>query len=269
MTPTASAVMFPLLTLGGLILSPSAHAALLNPGFEDGFENWDTIGDVSIDMGGLGIEPPFANAQALLTTASLGEDDFPEPAGTFNFSGNSAVTTGSTPELETFLGLSSGALDIFSFLQAFEGSAIIQNLTVEENEEDITVFWNFLTNDSNSNFPLTPDSPRDYAFMVLDGQVTILADTSSPLITSSSTDFDRETGFQSITIPTLSPGVHTLGFGIVDIQDNAVTSALLIDVEEIVPPPPGGPTQIPEPTSKLGLFLLVTLGLVSFAKRRS
>lgn len=269
MTPKASAVTFPLLTFFGLILSPSAHAALLNAGFEDGFDNWDIIGDVSIDMGSLGIEPPFADAQALLTTASLGEDDFPEPAGTFNFSGNSAVTTGSTPELETFLGLSPGALDTSPFLQAFEGSAIVQSFTVEEDEEDITVAWNFLTNDSNSTFPFTPDSPKDYAFMVLDGEVTILADTSSSLMSSSTTDFNQETGSQSLILPTLNPGVHTLAFGIIDIQDNAATSALLIDVEETVSPPPGPPTQTSEPTSKFGLFLLVTLGAISFIKKRN
>ncbi len=265
MTPKTSALMFPVLMLGGLMLSPSAHAALLNPSFEDGFDNWDIIGDVSIDRGDIGINPPFNNAQALLTTASLGADDSPADAGAFNFSGNSAVTTGSTPELETFLGLAPGALDMSPFLEGFEGSAIAQSFTVEEEEEDLTVSWNFLTNDSNSDFPFTPNSPRDYAFVVLDGEIfTILADTNSSSLASSSTVFERETGFQSLTLPTLSAGVHTIGFGVVDIQDNFATSALLIDI----PPSSEQPQQTPEPTSKLGLFLLVTFGLVSFAKRR-
>ena len=160
-------------------------------------------------------------------------------------------------------------MDISPVLQAFEGSAIVQNFTVEEGEPNITVVWNFLTNDSNSDFLFTPGSPRDYAFVVLDGQIiTTLADTSSSLI-SSSTAFNQETGFQEFTLPALSPGVHTLGLGLVDVQDNAVTSALLVDIVEDIPPiDPETPATIPEPTSKLGLFLFMTFGLVSFAKRR-
>ncbi|EAZ90655.1 hypothetical protein [Crocosphaera chwakensis] len=258
-----SAGILPILTWSGLMISPpSAQAAILNPGFENGLGNWTATGDVSLDTGILGSGPLFGNSQALLTTASLEQDDFPSPSGTFNFSGNPAVSTGSPSTLETALGLSAGALDMSPFLQSFEGSAIVQSFTVEEGET-ISFSWNFLTNDSDSDSPFTPGSPRDYAFIVLDGTIiTPLADTSSPLLSSSSTIFSRETGFQTFTSTPLSAGVHTLGIGIVDIQDTASTSALLIDA------PQETPVSTPEPTSKLGLFLLATLGVSSFVKRR-
>ena len=258
----ASAAIVPILTFGNLLMSPSAQAAILNPGFENGLANWTATGDVSLDTGILGNGPLFGNSQALLTTASLRQDDFPSPAETFNFSGNSAVSTGFPSTLETTLGLSTGALDISPvFLQAFEGSAIVQSFTVEEGES-ISFSWNFLTNDSNSPFPFTPRSPRDYAFVVLDGVITPLADTSS-LLSPSSTSFERETGFQSFTSSPLTAGVHTIGIGIVDIQDKFATSALLIDA------PQNTAVSTPESTSNLGLLGLAALGLGSLLKKRS
>ncbi|WP_232826175.1 hypothetical protein [Cyanothece sp. BG0011] len=257
-----SVAMLPILTISSLIISPLAQAAQLNPGFENGLANWTPSGDVSLDTGLIGSGPLFGNSQALLTTASLEQDDFPFVAGAFNFSGNSAVSTGSPSDLETALGLSPGDLDISPFLQAFEGSAIVQSFTVEEGET-ISFSWNFLTNDSNSDFPLTLGSPRDYAFIVLDGTITTLADTNSSFLSSSSTLFNQETGFQTFTSNPLTAGVYTLGIGIVDIQDTASTSALLIDA------PQETPVTTSEPSSKLGLLLLITLGVSSLVKRWS
>ncbi len=254
----ASAGMIPILTISSLIMSPSAQAAILNPGFENGLANWTATGDVSLDTGILGSGPLFGNSQALLTTASLEQDDFPSSAGEFNFSGNSAVSTGFPPELETALGLPPGALDMS--LQAFEGSAIVQTFTVEEGES-ISFSWNFLTNDSDFPFPFPLEDSRDYAFVVLDGTITTLADTSSPL-SDSSTPFAQETGFQSFTSSPLSAGVHTLGIGIVDIQDTVATSALVIDALQETS------MSTPEPTSKLGLLLLFNLGAGFLLKRR-
>ena len=259
-----SAGMLPVLTLSSLMISPSAQAALLNPGFENGLANWTATGDVSLDTGILGSGPLFGNFQALLTTSSLEQDDFPSLAGAFNFSGNPAVSAGSPSALETALGLPAGALDLSPLLQGFEGSAIVQDFTVEQGET-ISFSWNFLSNDSDSDFPLTLESPRDYAFVVLDGAIlTTLADTSSPLLSSSSTIFSRETGFQLFTSDPLSAGVHTLGIGIVDVQDTFSTSALLIDA-----PQEPSVTTTPEPNSKLGLLLLVTFGAGFLVKKRS
>lgn len=234
----------PMLALSNLIICSSAQAGILNTGFENGLANWIPTGDVSIDTGTVGSSPLFGNSQALLTT------------------GTGSATTGSPSTLEDALGLATGELDISSpFLQAFEGSAIVQTFTVEEGET-ISLNWNFLTDDSNSPFPFTLGSPRDYAFVVVDGVVTTLADTSSSLVPSS-TSFNQETGFQLFTSNPLSAGVHTIGFGVVDIQDNAVDSALLIDA------PQDTSISTPEPTSSLGLLLLCTLTAGGLLKRRS
>ncbi len=70
-------------------------------------------------------------------------------------------------------------------------------------------------------------------------------------------------GFQSFTSEPLTAGQHTIGIGVVDVQDNVVDSALLIDA------PQETSVSTSEPTSKLGLLLLFTLGAGFLLKRRS
>lgn len=246
-------------TVGGLLMPRPSQAALLNPGFEDGLANWTPTGDVSIDMGALGSGPPFDSSQALLTTASLGEDDATTP-GEFNFSGTAAAPAGSPPILETAVGLSAGDLDRSPLFQAFEGSAIVQDFTALEGET-ISFNWNFLTNDANAEpSPSFPAGARDYAFVVLDNTlVATLADTGSTL-GDSSTVFNRETGFQEFTSDPLSAGDHTIAIGVVDIQDTNLTSALLVDApQEIL---------VPEPSFLLSLMVLGAMGVGSVIERK-
>ncbi|MBH8564970.1 hypothetical protein I8748_22760 [Nostoc sp. CENA67] len=128
-------------------------------------------------------------------------------------------TNVSGSDLESFLGLSSGSLTTGGVI---EGSAIKQ--TIVASSGDVLSFsWNFLTDQvpSDSTF-------NDFAFFSLGNTVSSLADTFTPTTIS----FSRlavETGYQtySYTIPVA--GTYTLGFGVVDVGDDAVNSALLID----------------------------------------
>ena len=240
-----AAGILPMVAVGNVMISASAEAAILNAGFENSFNNWTTVGNVSIDNGAIGITPPFGSSQALLTT------------------GTGAAPAGTIPTLETALGLAPGELDANPLFQAFEGSAVVQEITVAAGET-ISFNYNFLTDDTNSSpFPGFPSFPRDYAFVVLDGTVTSLANTDSSLNTSS-TSFAQETGYQSYTSDPLAAGTYTLGIGVVDIQDNAVDSALLIDA-----PQDDEPVTTPEPAFSAGILLLLTLATSSLLKRKA
>ena len=238
-----AAGILPMIAVGNVMISASAEAAILNAGFENGFNNWTTVGNVSIDNGAIGITPPFGSSQALLTT------------------GTGAAPAGTIPTLETALGLAPGELDANPLFQAFEGSAVVQEITVAAGET-ISFNYNFLTNDSNATSPLP--LPRDYAFVVLDGTVISLADTSSSSLAASSTAFAQENGYQTYTSDPLAAGTYTLGIGVVDIQDNAVDSALLVDA-----PQDDEPVTTPEPASTAGVLLLLTFATGSLLKRKA
>ncbi len=230
-----------------LSLTDSAYGAIINGNFNNGLNNWNTSGDVSI----------FSD-QALLTTASaIFEDDLPTSGTPFNFSGNEVTDLAS---LEAFLGVEPLALEpTDTLLGAFEGSAIQQTFTALAGDE-LKFSGNFLTNEDSSQVLVNNDT----AFLTLvntednSSEVINLADLNSSLSTSpSSLGFLNETGVNNFST-TLTPGEYIFGLTVLDDSDSLVSSALLLDNIQIV----NNPEQktVPEPSTILGLFSMILLG---------
>jgi hypothetical protein len=222
------------LALGGI---SEASAAISNGGFEAGFTDWSTIGNVSIVNAGVGVGPTQGISQALLNTG-------PAISGL-------PVSQGA---LETFLGIGGGLLDGFVGGNVFEGSAIKQTFNVSAGDT-LGFDFNFLTNEGANSFF------NDTAFVSI-STFDILANTSSSLIATpfpTSLSFGSQTGFLSFFDgPFISDQTITLGIGIVDVGDPIVASALLVDNVSLTP------LAVPEPSALALLgFGLVGIGLAS------
>ncbi|KYC40909.1 hypothetical protein WA1_25170 [Scytonema hofmannii PCC 7110] len=182
---------------------PSVNPTIINGSFESSdFTAWTTIGATSIQKSAFGSGLIEGTSQALLSTAGA---------------------TFSDAIIETFLGLEAGSLDNLGNGGVIQGSAIRQTFTA--NAGDILTFnWNFLTNEKAQVFPF-----NDFSFVSI-SSLSELADTTfSSSVTSLTTQFFDETGFQtfSFTIPTT--GTYTLGLGVADVGDNTIDSGLLVD----------------------------------------
>ncbi len=194
----------------GFIQADLAVAELLgnrevrNGGFENkDFNSWKTIGNASIQTAEFGIAPTEGDFQALITTA----------LGTVN-----------DTEIETFLGLNLGEIDLIGNGDATEGSALQKQVVVETG--DILSFdFNFLTNETTFD---------DFAFVsVIPNTNFELADISSASVLSS-TRFELETGYDNFTYEFTEAGTYNVGIGIVDVTDTAFESGLLVDDFKVI-----------------------------------
>ncbi|HIK03605.1 MAG TPA: PEP-CTERM sorting domain-containing protein [Trichormus sp. M33_DOE_039] len=198
------------------------QAIVINGSFEDGFNWWTTTGQTTVEDSSFGVEPADINYQAVLETL---QDE----------------TGINSSALEEFLELSSGDL---TSLGAVEGSAIKQTITV--NAGDVLTFsWNFLTDDDSGD-----QNYNDFAFFSL-SNVNQLANTYDATILSFS-DLAQQTGYQSYSYNFTTAGTYTLGFGVVDVGDTTVNSALLVDNVKLTP--------VPEPTTMLGILMGMGFG---------
>lgn len=234
------------LAIAALIASLFATTAQAGVSFSEDFNsgyaaNWQTAGDVSEqdNSGDLYI--------ALTTASPVFEDDFPLPAGTFNLTGVAPVETGLA--LETLIGAAPGAFDHGDEF-TYEGSAIWR--TVNVNVGDILRFdWLLATNE------VGVDARPDYAFLSVDGDITRIASvadaTSAPIL-----DFPADTGIRSFEYMFTRGGAVQLAFGVVDVGDFGVTTALAIDNISI--------TAVPEPES-WALMLAGLIGVAGAARR--
>lgn len=222
--------------------------SIQNGSFESGLTNFSVVGNASTQTAAFGSGPTDGTSQALLST------------------GDPTVTA---EAIETFLGLSSGALDalandpFFPFPPLFplvdSGSAISQSITGQAG--DVLSFdSNFLTDEIDEFVSETPFN--DFAFFSLANAqgATVIADTSSEFI-SSSTIFSSETGFSTTTFVLPSSGTFTLGFGVVDVLDDDFDSSLLIDNVQLN----SNSGVVPEPTS---LSIFGAMGLAAVIRRR-
>lgn len=216
-----------LLSLG--LATPSF--AITNGGFETGnFSGWDTTGITSV-IGSFAGGPTEGTSQARIETGDI------DPAAK------------SVLELETFLGLSAGSLKGLGNGEPVNGSAIKQ--TFSASLGDVLSFdWNFLTNEN----PLLPIN--DFSFVTLLSLSTLGSVTSSTLVPLGG-DFNSHTGFQTFSAVIPSPGAYVLGLGVVNVDDDEVSSGLLVDNVTLT----GDTSTAPEP----GTLLLLGSGLVGLA----
>ena len=223
-----------------ILFASNATAAVTNGGFAgNSLTGWSFLGDVTTQSGG-----------AFLTTASLtNQDDFPEDAGTFNASGLSAYDI-ALGGFEAFAGLNAGELDAPDF--AYEGSLLKQTFSVNAGDT-LSFNWNMFSNEGGE---LSPNP--DYAFVAINGAFIKLSSASSAVIPSVPYDFSTGAGAFNQTFANASS--VTLAFGVVDLTDYGVTSALWLDNVKLVAAP------VPEPETYA--LLLAGLGLIGAVSRR-
>jgi hypothetical protein len=210
--------------------------------------NWTMLGDVN-----------EINSQTfeLSTDADLDDDiDLGVPSGTFNFSGTPA-SDNSFGDLENFLGLPSGALDLGG--EALEGSSVISTSFNVQAGDILSFDYRFLTNETADI--LTTNGRgllNDYAFIALNDEVIKLADVGDANLDSDF--FDQETGLQSYNRQFSQAGNISLALGVLDIDDFAITSGL--EVENLTISSSPNPQSVPESNSILGLITFFGLGLL-------
>ncbi|HEY2881393.1 MAG TPA: hypothetical protein VGJ15_03145 [Pirellulales bacterium] len=139
---------------------------------------------------------------------------------------SAAAATINASGLESFLSLPSGTLGNLENETVTDGSATKQTFTAHAG--DVLSFdYKFLTNESAGS---NGDSRNDFAFVGISPLFTsVLADTFSPLVRSSSSDYARETAFQHYSLVIQQPGTYTLDLGVVNGVDGLLTSGLLVD----------------------------------------
>lgn len=210
--------------LAGAALGTQAQAqALSNGDFSAGLDGWQTLGDASA-------QPASAGGQQLwLGTASLEyEDDFPLPAGARNSSGIAAAAAGSAGGVESFAGLTLGALDLGAGLEAYEGSAARQSFSAAAGDT-LSFRWNFGTTDNLA----------DYAFVVIDGSFTRLGGVAEATLPGDAGNL-LQTGEQGFSL-SLGAGPHSIVFGVVDVGDFNLSSTFAVRQVLVTPvPEPGG-----------------------------
>ena len=262
-------VLATMAVLAGVAFPSTAEAAtLFNGGFEDGFAEWETIGDFGIETSTFGSIPVEGNSQAFLSTAYqevIGLDDNFNPI----IGGDAVPATfisgiNEGESLEGFLGLSSffgESLDSIATASPIEGSAIRRSFTAQAGQV-ISFFWNFLTNESVEQSAIddfTFPNFNDFAFVSIQSdsanELFSLADTVADF-TDSSASYDNETGYQQFTYTVPTTGTYTLGIGVVDVGEATRTSALLVD-----------DVDVPEPGTALALLVGGALGTTAMRRR--
>ena len=179
------------------------------------FLNWDSIGDVLIETSQFGSGPTPAPSQVVLDLEA------------------NAV---SRIELETFLGLPIGSLNLLSSGTANEGSAITTTFSAQAGDT-IAFDWNFVTTNNGGSF--TAD---DFAFVTLTGVTTNqLATSDSPGLMTGAENFENfpnvgifslsesSTGPQLFSANIPANGDYTLSIGLVSQNSSSQNSLLLID----------------------------------------
>ena len=180
---------------------PAAHAQVVNGGFETGnLKGWGVKGGFRVAR--YFYAPPVEGKyEAVLTSVS--------PASAF--------------DIESTLGLTSGALDSFGTPLTY-GSALYQDVFVNAGQ---AVTFNYA-------FKTTDYAPwNDSAFFTISGNAEKLSDVLT-------VGDDGFTGWQSFSSTVNATGTYRIGFGVFNALDNKVNSYLLVDnVNVVTVPEPG------------------------------
>ena len=217
-------------------LAGRADASLINGGFETGdFTGWSTLGVTSIQTNAFGSGPTEGQYQALLQSG----DSFSVPG---------AATLA---QIDTFLGLSAGALDnLVSGHRVVSGSAIQQSFTATAGQV-LSFQFNFLTNEGTG--ANADPGFNDFGFVSVNNAPSKLADTFSSF-SASSTIYPVETGFQTVSFTIPTTGTYTLGIGVVNVGDTFNDSGLLVDNATLG-------AVVPEPSSLITACVVALAGL--------
>ena len=190
----------------------------LQVGFESGLDSWEVLGDVSTVDGSFGEAPSSGNAQAILTTR------------------DTAGGRHSDTDIAAFLGLQGSTLDATHGTNVTAGSALRHETTVEAGAV-LTFDYNFLTQEFTSIY----NSFNDLAFFTIVGEgieeTHILADTHSDGFSPSGAfPYQESTGYRQFEHTFETGGTYTIGFGVSDVLDSVVDSALLLDSIQLTTP---------------------------------
>lgn len=235
--------------LGSLMISSLAQADITNGDFANGLSGWQTFGDVAAPSGTL-----------VLSTATLGSDDYPFADGHHNVSGQDAGVIGLPGGLEDFVGVALGSLDPDSINHTsvlWEGSAARQSFAVQAGDT-LSFDWNLLSADRDF---------ADQAFVVINTNfgngLQVLALANASLATNAvpgSTDL-LQTGMNPFSHTFTGAGLVTMSWVVADLDDSAKTSLLTVDNVALT-------SAVPEPTMALLALLGVgALGVIRANRR--
>lgn len=209
------------------------YADVLNGGFEMGtFAGWSTTGDTSIVTSAFGSGPVAGDFEALVEGGTNGV---------------------SVPTLETFLGVTPGALDALGNGITHGGSAIQQTFTGTAGQV-LSFDWNFITDEA------PPSIFNDFAFWSLNSLSTLATANDTGLIPFG---ILLQTGFQKTSFVLPATGSYTLSFGLANVSDMLGTPQLLVDDV--------GLAAVPEPRygGTIGGMFTAVFGIQLVVKRRA
>ncbi len=199
-------------------------AQLTNPGFETGtLAGWEIAPGPGVSVTGAITDFP-------IDPITLTED-LTRPYSANPYAGNyqARLVAGATPlgNVESFLNLNPGTLSAAANNQfgLADGSAISQSFFLTSGQS-VLIHWNFLAVDT-SGFD-------DFAFASLSGpggsSVAILSSVSLA-------GAGQGTGWQSSLLTVNASGEYRFGLGVVNFEDNTVSSILYADAISAVPEP--------------------------------
>lgn len=253
-------VMAGAVTMLPLLAAGSAHAMILDGGFEGSFGGWQTFGDVSLQSDSIGISPMEGLGQALLSTLGGGSE---QP-----YSGIPAALTflpslwaegdpAPSSSLHDFLGVSlydgllrtlqpwvygipdgdgSGAVN-------GEGSALRRSFYGEAGDR-LVFEYNYVTTDGGLDPAIVTlvgmDTPFQFGHalsMDLLAASTMTLCTQVDGVSCDGSFFVEESGYRTFEFLLPHTGEYTVGFGIYERSSGAGASALLIDNVRLAPVP--------------------------------
>ncbi|CAH0351528.1 PEP-CTERM sorting domain-containing protein [Aquabacterium sp. CECT 9606] len=246
--------------VAGLMAGSLAHANIANGNFSAGLAGWQTFGDVAaLSSSPAGLALPISSSTLVLSTATLGFDDYPLTSGHYNVSGQEAGAIGSAGGLEDFVGVTIGSLhpDPVNFTSILaEGSGARQSFTVQAGDT-LSFTWNLLSADRDF---------ADRAFVVIDThtvnglQVLALGDAAQATQSVNGNGQLLQTGSNSFSHTFTSAGTVTLSLAVADLDAADQTSLLTVNDVALT-------AAVPEPSTAVFALLGLAAGGV-FMRRR-